>query len=392
MILEKAKSIQSYILEHRRHFHAHPELGYKEFQTAERVAAELSALGLEPRTGVAVTGVVADMVKGEGPTIALRADMDALPIQEQTSLPFQSTVPNISHACGHDAHTAMLLGAAQLLHQEDFQGTIRFIFQPAEENNYDDPDRYSGGERMVKEQVMDGVDYAVALHQVPMMPSGVMSVQEGPIMAAADIFTIEIHGKASHGGLSPEMGVDAIVIAAQVISQLQTIVTRNISPTEAAVVSIGTINGGFAPNVVADKVVLEGTSRALSQATMQVLRDRISAIAKQTAEMYGGTAIYDITQHYDVTENHPEAVKVGAEVAVGLLGSAERLIRIPPTMGAEDFSFMAQQVPSVFGLLGSMIAPEVSHSLHHPAMTLNEEVLPLGTAWLAETALALMKK
>ncbi|WP_053406590.1 M20 family metallopeptidase [Persicobacter sp. CCB-QB2] len=386
----KALALKDYIIDIRRKIHANPELGYQEYETANLVAGELRKLGLEPQMEVAKTGVVAEFRKGAGPLIALRADMDALPIQEATGLPFASQIPNVSHACGHDAHTAMLLGAAKILKEEEFEGGIRLIFQPAEENNYDDPDRFSGGERMVKENVMEGVDYAVALHQVPMMPSGMMSLTDGPVMAAADVFTIVVEGRASHGGLSPEMGVDAVFIAAQIINNLQAIVARNISPTESGVVSIGTIEGGFAPNVIADKVVLRGTCRALSQESMAYIRERIQTIIQQTAGMHGAKASYEITQHYDVTENHPTPTKVGRAVAKELLGE-QAIIALGPNMGAEDFSFMAQVVPSVFGLLGTQIMPEVSYSLHHPRMNLNEDMLPLGTAWLAQTALELMK-
>ncbi|BCL75925.1 peptidase M20 [Jeongeupia sp. HS-3] len=385
----QAEAIHDYIVAIRRDIHQHPELGYRETRTAQQIVAQLVALGIPSRGGVAGTGVVAELKKGDGPIIIIRADMDALPIDEATGLPYASQCPGVMHACGHDTHVAMGLGAARLLLEADFAGTVRFVFQPAEEGCYDDPDGYSGGQRMVKEGVHLGASAAIALHQVPVMPTGMISIRDGAVMAASDEFDIVVHGRAAHAGVSPQAGIDAIVIAAELVGTLQTIVARNISPTDSAVVSVGTIAGGAATNIVADSVRLTGTIRTLSAQTRSHVHARMADICAHLGAMHGTTIDCKILNGYPVTMNNPEVAAIARRAAQHLLGE-DALLELPPLMGGEDFSFTAAAVPSCFALLGTMGADSNGHSLHSPKMIVDETALPLGAAYLAQTALDLL--
>ncbi|MBM3116917.1 M20 metallopeptidase family protein [Jeongeupia naejangsanensis] len=385
----QAEALRDDIVAIRRDIHQHPELGYRETRTAQRVIAQLVALGLPYRGGIAGTGVVAELKKGEGPTVIIRADMDALPIQEDTDLPYASTTPGVMHACGHDTHVAMGLGAARLLLDADFAGTVRFVFQPAEEGCYNDPNGWSGGQRMVKEGVHVGASAAIALHQVPVIPTGRISIRDGAVMAASDEVEIIVHGRAAHAGVSPQAGIDAIVIAAQLVTTLQTVVARNVGPTDTAVVSIGTIQGGSATNIVAESVRLTGTIRTLNMDTRAHVHARIAAICEHTAAMHGTTIDCRIANGYPVTMNDAGVSAVARDAARRVLGDGA-LLDLPPLMGGEDFSFTAQAVPSCFALLGTQGAERSPYSLHSPKMIVDEAALPLGAAWLAQTALDLL--
>lgn len=389
-MLAKAQAIKDFIVNTRRDIHRQPELGYQEFNTAKLIARQLDELGVPAQTGVARTGIVAQLKQGAGPTVLLRADMDALPIQEDTGLAFQSATPGVMHACGHDTHSAMLLGAIKLLQDESFAGTLRFLFQPAEEGNYDDPDGFSGAQRMIAEGVIDDADAAIGLHQIPTMPTGVIAVTSGSVMAAADFFDISISGKSAHAGVSPEAGIDAIVIAAELIMSLQTIVARHVGPKDTAVVSVCTIEGGSAANVLADKVRLTGTLRALTEDTHQHILQLIQARCDAFAAMYN-TCI-ELHYYYKVplTVNDAGVSRVAARAAGKLFGAQNVLDQVS-IMGGEDFGYIAQKVPSCFALLGTKVLEGEAHPLHSPKMLINEEALPLGTAWLAQTALDLLQ-
>ncbi len=262
MLLDRAKQLEPRLREIRRELHRWPELGFQEFRTAARIAEVLSSLGVPFRSGIARTGIVATLGNG-APTIALRADMDALPIHEKTGLPFASQVPGVMHACGHDAHVASLLGAAMLLSEAEFSGSVRLIFQPAEETT--DEEHRSGAYRMIEAGALEGVDAIAAAHVVVDEPVGTLLVSEGPILAATDAFELTILGSAAHGAY-PHKGIDAIVLAAQVVNAIQSIVARRIDPMEAGVITVGTIAGGRKANVIAYRVELTGTIRSFSPA------------------------------------------------------------------------------------------------------------------------------
>ncbi|GHD68465.1 M20 metallopeptidase family protein [Jeongeupia chitinilytica] len=385
----QAEALRDYIVAIRRDLHQHPELGYRETRTAQQVIAQLTTLGLPYHGGVAGTGVVAELKKGDGPTVIIRADMDALPIIEDTGLPFSSCHPGVMHACGHDTHVAMGLGAARLLLDADFAGTVRFVFQPAEEGCYDDPDGWSGGQRMVKEGVHAGASAAIALHQVPILPTGQISIRDGAVMAASDEFEIVVHGRAAHAGVSPQAGIDAVVIAAQIVTTLQTIVARNVGPTDTAVVSVGTLQGGTATNIVAEQVRLTGTIRTLNMETRAHVHARVATICEHAGAMHGTSVDCRIANGYPVTMNDAGIAAIARGAARNVLGE-EALVELPPLMGGEDFSFTAQAVPSCFALLGTQGPERSPYSLHSPKMVVDESALPLGSAWLAQTALDLL--
>lgn len=390
-MLDKALAIKDFIINTRRNIHQCPELGYQEFNTSKLIAEHLDEIGIPYQTGFAKTGIVAELQRGSGPTILIRADMDALPIHENTDLDFQSQTPGVMHACGHDTHTAMLLGVAKLINSESFDGTLRFLFQPAEEGNYDDPDGFSGAQRMIVEGVLNGVDAAIGLHQIPTMPTGSIAITKGSVMAAADFFEITVAGKSTHAGVSPEAGIDAVVISAELILSLQTIVSRQVSPKDTAVVSVSTIEGGSAANVMAEKVWLTGTIRALNEGTRKKILGLVQARCDAFAAMYN-TSI-DVKYYYSVpvTVNDAGVSQVATGSATKIFG-AQNVMDGMTIMGGEDFAYIAQKVPSCFALLGARIAEGEAHSLHSPKMIINENALPLGTAYLAQTALDLLSK
>jgi amidohydrolase len=389
-IRRKAEDLKSFIIERRRDIHRQPELGYREIKTRSKIIHELESMGITDHERMAVTGIVATIKKGEGKTVALRADIDALPIKEQTGSDYASENEGIMHACGHDSHTAMLLGASKILVESDFKGTIKLLFQPSEENNYDDPMGWSGGKRMVEEGALDGVDAAFAIHQIPTMPSGCFAILDGPVLAAASFFEIKVFGKASHAGASPEKGVDAVLIAAAIVQNLQSIVSRNLPASEAGVISIGSIHGGTAPNIIADKVIMNGTIRALKDDIYTEILNRTMAIATQTASVYGGRAEFIVKHSVPVTSNDPLLAKLARQTAEEFTGKS-KLLDIKPLMAGEDFSFISQKLPSCFCLLGTRVPQGEAFTLHHPKMQLNEEVLPLGTSFLTGCALSFLE-
>jgi len=387
-MLDKARAISEDIVRIRREIHRHPELGYREERTSDLIARELEALGLSCRRGVAKTGVVAEIGSG-GPTVALRADMDALPITEETGLPFASENLGIMHACGHDAHMAILLGASRLLKESSLEGTIRLLFQPSEENNEGDAEGYSGARRMLEEGALEGVDAVVGLHQAPMLPTGCISLRQGPVLAAADRLSFVVHGRSAHAGVNPEAGIDAVVIAAELITLLQTVVSRTVGPNDQAVVSIGTIEGGANYNVVADRVTLSGTTRALNDETYDRNIARIESICLNLARMHETTIDFRVEHAVPVTRNDPRITAIAKEAAAKIF-PAEGIIAAPPMLGGEDFAYIAARIPSCFALLGTQNPQLEASSLHHPRMLLDEAALPLGASFLAQTALDLL--
>jgi hippurate hydrolase len=362
----------------RRDIHREPELGFDTERTAQKVLASLDGLPLDIETGVAENGIVATLRGGEGPTVALRADMDALPIQEETGLPFASEIEGRMHACGHDAHTGMLVGAAHALSgmRDRLSGTVKFVFQPAEEGG-------GGGKVMVDEGVVEDVSCIFALHLWPGLPFGKVATKAGPIMAAADAFEMEITGSGGHGAM-PHLAADAVVIAAQVVTALQTVVSREVDPVEPAVLTVGEIGAGTAFNIIPEKARLGGTVRTLNSDLRERMPGRMEAVARGVAKGMRGDAYLDYAFSYPVTVNDEGAAGYALGVAEDLFG-AQSVQELPnPSMTAEDFAFYLEKVPGAFIWLG--VGEDIS-GLHTSQFAFDEEVLPRGSALL--TALAL---
>ena len=365
----------------RRDIHREPELGFGTKKTAEKVLSALEGLPLDIQTGVAQNGVVATLRGGgDGPTVGLRADMDALPIHEETSLPFASEIEGRMHACGHDGHTSMLVGAAHALSgmRERLKGSVRFFFQPAEEGG-------GGGKVMVEEGVADGVACIFALHLWPGLPFGTAATKAGPIMAASDAFEIEIRGSGGHGAM-PHLTADAIAIAAQVVTALQTVVSREVDPVEPAVLTVGEIRAGSAFNIIPETASLGGTVRTLDDDLRRMMPTRIEQLARGIAKGMRGDAALDYDFSYPVTMNDEGAAQHALGVIRDLFDEENTLELSNPSMGGEDFAFFLEKVPGAFIWLG--VGEEVSR-IHTPTFSFDEEILPRGSALL--TALALEK-
>ncbi len=363
----------------RRDIHREPELGFDTKKTAEKVLVALEGLPLEIEVGVAENGIVATLRGGnDGPAVGLRADMDALPITEETGLPFASEVEGKMHACGHDGHTSMLVGAAHALcgMRDELNGTVRFIFQPAEEGG-------GGGRFMVEEGVAEGLDSIFALHLWPGLPFGTVATKAGPIMAAADAFEMEIEGTGGHGAM-PHLSADAVVIAAHVVTALQTVVSREVDPVEPAVLTVGEIGAGTAFNIIPEKARIGGTVRTLNEDLRRRMPGRIEGLARGVARGMRGDATLDYRFSYPVTRNDAGAAARALETATALFHE-ESVLELPnPSMGAEDFAYFLERVPGAFVWLG--VGEDVS-GLHTPQFAFDEKILARGSALL--TALVL---
>jgi amidohydrolase len=379
-VLDRAEALKSQLIEIRRTIHRHPEFGFEEFETARLVCTVLEQLGIRFRPGVASTGVIAEIGEGK-PVIALRADMDALPITERTGLSFASQVPGMMHACGHDAHTSALLGAAMLLVETRLpRGSVRLIFQPAEETA--DEDGKSGAVRMVEAGAMNDVDAVVALHNIVDQPPGTVLVSRGPILAATDAFELVIRGKASHGAY-PHRGVDAIVLAAQVINAIQSIVARRIDPMEAGVVTVGTVVGGRKANIIADRVELTGTIRSFDPAVRQRILKGLEE-ACGLAKWQGGDYELTLRKGHPATVNDPELTMLVRRVAQGL---GFQVGQEAPSPVSEDFSLFSSMAPGVYFLVGAALEDgRPMRFAHNAEFDLDERFLPIAAAMLAETA------
>jgi hippurate hydrolase len=363
----------------RRDIHREPELGFDTKKTAEKVLGALDGLPLDIQTGVAENGIVATL-RGDGPTVGLRADMDALPIHEATGLPFASEIEGKMHACGHDGHTSMLVGAAHGLSgmRERLNGTVKFFFQPAEEGG-------GGGKVMVEEGVADDVASVFALHLWPGLPFGTAATKEGPIMAAADAFEMTVRGTGGHGAF-PHQTADAVAMAAQIVTALQTVVSREVDPVEPAVLTVGEIEAGSAFNIIPETARLGGTVRTLNEDLRRRMPERIEQLARGVARGMRGDAELDYQFSYPVTMNDEGAAQHALGVIRGLFGEENALELPNPSMASEDFAFFLEKIPGAFIWLG--VGEDVSY-LHTPTFAFDEEILPQGAALL--TALALEK-
>jgi amidohydrolase len=384
-ILNRIADLHPEITAWRHDIHAHPELLFDVHRTAGMVAEKLKSFGCDQVvTGIGQTGVVGVIHgrKGTGHrAIGLRADMDALPIEEANDLPYRSTVPGKMHACGHDGHTAMLLGAAKYLAEtRNFTGSAVIIFQPAEEGG-------GGGREMVKDGLMDrfAIEEVYGMHNYPGLPIGQFALRPGPLMAAADRIRIEIEGKGGHAA-RPHYSVDTILVAAQMINQIQSIVSRNVDPLESAVISITMVEAGNTDNVIPQTALLRGTARSLIPEVQDLLEKRLHEVVDGTARLHGAKAKLTYRRDYPVTRNHDRQTAFAATVAAEVVGWERVDDKVAPVMGAEDFSFMLNERPGAFIFVGN----GESAGLHHPAYNFNDEVIPVGTSYwvkLVETAL-----
>lgn len=383
--LQLAEELKEKLIKYRRHLHQHPELSFSECETSKFVVKILKEEGIDVTSGVAGTGVVG-IIRGNSPgsTIALRADMDALPIEEQTGLEFTSKNPGVMHACGHDFHTTILLGSAILLHRnkDKLKGTVKLIFQPGEE-------RLTGARQMIKAGVLENprIDALVALHTWPELPSGTIGIRKGAITAAADFLEIDIIGKSGHAA-HPEQCADPIVIAGHVVTVLQTIVSREVAPTDPAVVTIGKISGGTASNIIPESVRLSGMIRTVNPELQKRMPEMIKRIITKTAESMNGNAKIKYTSAIPPFICDDSLVDIIDEVASDTLGEGN-VVHLPnPSLGSEDCAAYLEHVPGVLFRLGTHNEEESSKlGLHNSGVTFEEEALVTGVAVMSEATI-----
>ncbi len=363
----------------RRDIHQHPELALEEHRTSGFIQNRLKEFGVdEVVTGFARTGVVG-IIRGREPggAIGLRADIDALPILEATGLPYASTIPGVMHACGHDGHTTMLLGAARYLAEtRNFSGTVYLIFQPAEE-------LHGGGGMMVDEGLFERfpMDWVFGMHNWPKAPAGAFLWRVGPTMAAVANITIVVHGRGAHGA-QPQDGIDPIVVSGAIVSALQSVVARNVEPTETAVVTIAEIKGGNAFNVIPPDVTMRGTARWFTPAVGDLLEAAVTRIVRSTAEAYGATAELTFARTYPAVINNEAATALAKTAATAVVGEAQVVPMEKPTMGGEDFSFMLNARPGNYIMLGAGRTAN-DPQVHHPMYDFNDDLLPVGASYWA---------
>ena len=387
-MLEKAKQMEAQLVAWRRDIHMHPELGFEEERTSRLVADSLRQMGIEIEVGVAETGVVARIGEGR-PAVGIRADMDALPIDEANDVPYKSQTPGLMHACGHDAHTAMLLGAAKLLNNMPDRppGEIRLLFQPSEEK-WRPEDGHSGGSLMVEQKALDGLDAVIACHVASGAPVGEVRVCDGFSMAAPDSFEAKIIGEGTHGA-APHNGLDPIWLQAQVVNALQAIRSRRRGPTERSVVTIGAIHAGIAPNVIPNEVLMLGTIRTFEEEA----RDEIHRLVEEAFALvrhFGGDYELNISKGYPSLYNDPQVSELIRQTGRDLLGE-ENAGEGAPIMAGEDFSYMTQKAPGAMMRLGAKL-DDVNRPHHSPIFDIHEGCLPIGVGVLAESALRLLRR
>ena len=376
-IKEESKSISDWIVKIRRELHEHPELMYEEFRTSELIRRELDKLDIQYIHPIAETGVLASIGNGNGPCVALRADMDALPIHEETDVPFKSKIDGKMHACGHDCHVSMLLGAAKLLKdkESEINGTIKLLFQPAEEGG-------AGGKLMREEGALENpeVERIFGLHVWPQMPSGQIGSREGTFLAATSSLSLTVKGVGGHAAV-PQLTKDPVLTSARIITNLQSIISRELDPLESGVVSITVINGGNASNVIPSEVKVKGTLRSLTMDGLKELQKRVKEIAEGIAQTHGCEATVEyVGNDYPPTVNDSEMWKFAKNIGIELLGD-DNVSDLDAVMGGEDFAYYTEKVKGCFVVLG-MNNPDIdaTYSVHHPMFKADEDALHIGTA------------
>jgi hippurate hydrolase len=379
-VINRIAAFQPEMQAWRRDIHAHPELNYEEHRTSETVARLLASWGIEVHRGIATTGVVGVLrIGSSGRAIGLRADMDALPMPEETGLPHASTVPGKMHACGHDGHTAMLLGAAKYLAEtKQFDGTVVFIFQPAEEGG-------AGGQRMVQEGLFKRfpVDAVYAVHNDPGTKLGEMTVVTGPVLAAADGLDIRVRGRGGHAA-RPHLAIDPVLVGAQIVVGIHQIVSRRVDPLDSAVISLCQFNAGSARNVIPDSAEIRGTVRTLLPRTQDAMERLITQAAKGIAALNDAEVEVDYQRGYPPTVNHAAETERAALAAAKVSG-VERIIRdAPPVMGGEDFSFMLLERPGCFVRIGQADGAKGAVPVHNTKYDFNDDLLPIGASFFAQ--------
>lgn len=388
-LLEKIKSLSTAyatdVVTMRRHIHANPELSYQEFNTAKYVATQLKSFGITPTEGVATTGVVAE-IKGKNPdkkTIALRADMDALPIHETNDVPYKSKNAGVMHACGHDVHTSSLLGTARILNEikNEFEGTVRLIFQPGEEKNP------GGASFMIKEGVLENPAPAsiIGQHVFPLLPVGKIGFREGMYMASSDEIFLRVIGKGGHGA-TPELTIDPVVIASHIIIALQQVISRNASPKQPTVLTFGKVVADGATNIIPNEVTIAGTFRAMDETWRKEGLQKIKTMAETLAESMGGKCEVKISHGYPFLQNNPEVTKRIRQAAEAYVGK-DNVVDIDLTLGSEDFAYYSQVIPASFYRLGTRNdAKGITSYVHTPTFNIDEDALSIAPglmAWMA---------
>lgn len=386
---DRLKEMEPQIISWRRHLHQYPELSFHEEKTPQMIAEILEGLNFdEVRTGVGGRGVVG-VLRGSRPgaVVALRADFDALPIQDQKEVTYKSKVPGVMHACGHDAHTSQLLGLASVLanHRDQFAGEIRFIFQHAEEESP------GGAIQMTQDGAVDGVDAIFGVHLWSMLPVGNVYISPGPIMASIDDFVIEVKGRGGHGAI-PDETIDSIVVGSQIVGALQTIASRNVSPMNSVVVTVGTFHGGDNNNVIADSCRLTGTVRTFLPEVRDRAEKRLTEIAKGTAAMMGASAEVRYIRDYPAVINSEKEAELAREAALAAFGE-ERVLPMKPLMGGEDFSYYLGKVPGAFFFVGAGNREKLAeYPHHHPRFDIDEDAMLIAGELLGRTALHFLEK
>jgi amidohydrolase len=380
-IKELAKKYKQYAIDMRREFHMHPETGWNEINTSRRIKEEMDKMGI-PYVSTAKTGVIATIAgKKDGKTVALRADMDALEVQEKNDVEYKSQNEGVSHACGHDGHMAMLLGAAKVLNdiKDDLNGTVKLIFQPAEE-------AMGGATSIIEDGGLEGVDNIFAIHLLGPLPLGLVSVGKGPRMSSADYFSINVTGKGGHGGM-PDQGVDAIVAASAIVMNLQSIVSREISPKDPVVISVGKFNAGSRFNVIAGSAQLEGTTRCFRTDLGERLPLIMERIITNTAKVYRAEAKLEYVKGVIPTVNEETSAERAEKMIANTYGK-DVLFELPPTTGAEDFSYYLEKVPGVYIFLGAGNEEKgIMQVNHHEEFNIDEDALEIGTVLNVQYAL-----
>lgn len=380
-IIDELAAFKPELTRWRRDIHAHPELAFEEHRTAAIVAEKLASFGIEVDTGIAGTGVVGTLKRGRGNrAIGLRADLDALPISEANDFEHKSKNPGLMHACGHDGHTTMLLGAARHLAEHGgFEGTVYFIFQPAEENE-------GGGRAMVEAGLFDKypMEAVYGMHNIPGMPVGSFAVKPGPMMAAFDIFELTIKGKGGHAAM-PHLAIDPVIIGTKIVDAYQSIVSRIVDPNEPAVLSVTQFHAGDAYNVIPDEVKISGCTRCFSPRVQKLFETQMKQIATEICSAWGASCEFYYERRYPPVINSEQEANLAGDVATDIAGTGNVYLNPKPSMGSEDFAYMLQEKPGAYIWIGNGDG-EGSCTVHNPGYDFNDEILPLGATWWVKMA------